>query len=428
MTTLQVIPESFIPVIEPSSTSSNNANPIPTRPSSPSSKEQDRPPTPIPSARRGTTSQATQPDGEIAAIRHAFSSQQTATDFMSAYGRSTGLSSRVHNIGARIDAFAVARDEYTRLKQQMDTDIQYLVRHMPRGPYLDDLFRRMHSIEPTRPVKPPHTGQPTANRPPPSVISSSPSREATPPVPAVQPQQPSQVVSSHSTLPTPPTTPPRGNAPASTPRSPFTPRRRDGTCSLCSRVGHQPSQCEVYYCLHCDTNAPGHFAKYCPENPYRGLARRDIPTEDLAKLERAEALVRQANQPTHIPKSIPGRTSVQPPLSGLSTRDANHPGTSTAVPEQPSARTTTTLGPTYRPVHTPRRGTRPAPRGRNYGRLQTSLSTPNRHPRRSFPDYRQTNGYSTYQRPQSPIYDDGNNEFDYDDVALYNMTGEGRID
>ena len=55
------------------------------------------------------------------------------------------------------------------------------------------------------------------------------------------------------------------------------PRRRFTACTICHRVGHLPSQCKQYYCMHCETSAPGHFAKFCPRNPYQGIAEGIYP-------------------------------------------------------------------------------------------------------------------------------------------------------
>jgi hypothetical protein len=196
-------------------------------------------------------------------------------------------------------------------------------------------------------------------------------------------------------------------------------------------MGHLPTQCQHYYCHYCETSSPGHFVKFCPRNPHAGLECRNLPPSALEAIDHACRTSRMdppsSIRSTSLPnESIPGPSSLQPRLAPI--QSGNH----TVDSEQPSATTTTALGPTYCPVYTTPWPPHPAHWSSNFGCLQTSITSPNHHPwwnaQRHTPHLAPPTYQHATQQPPSPIYDDGNYKFDYNNVALYNIVGEGQID
>jgi hypothetical protein len=158
-----------------------------------------------------------------------------------------------------------------------------------------------------------------------------------------------------------------------------TTQRGSGSCLLCGRLGHIQTLCKDYRCAYCNTAAPGHFAKFCTANPYRGIAARDLPSEAL---DRVRALARGTPLPPTIIGTHPGTPSTtnatpgtansapittvgstpntasrllqsgelqQPALAAKSHTRAGKKPAGTSTPKS-SATTTTKLGPVYKPT------------------------------------------------------------------------------
>jgi hypothetical protein len=313
----------------------------------------------------------------------------------------------------------------------MDTSVCYLECNLPRGPHLDSIFQALHVADPLWPPRPQNTVQPAPDRPLPSIMLPTVPWQEAPPTAVVQLQQPTPLAPHNTNLLTPPTTPHSWGPPPATPGSQTSPQCWYQPCSLCGRMGHLPTQCQHYYCHYCETSSPGHFAKFCPRNPHAGLEHRDLPPSVLEAIDCAQrtgcmdlpSSIRSASLPN---ESIPGPSGLQPWLTPIQSSDHN------VNLEWSSALTTTSLGPTYCPVYTALQTPCPAHQSSNFGCLQTSIIAPNCHPRWNPQQHTPHLTPPTYQhatqQPSLPINDDGNYKFDYDNVALYNIVGEGWID
>jgi hypothetical protein len=371
-----------------------------------------------------------------AGIQNAFLSKSTASDFMSGYRSNTGLITRVYEIGLAIDELAVARENYLQRRKEMAASLTELDRCLPNGPYFRAIAKKVDAIDPLGDLNIEKIDQPIPDRH--QQNTERPSRDkhhSSPPTPA-RLQQPEKLVATHQ--PTP-----RRSAPLSDRRTLIINRRsveetghRYRVCRLCGRMGHLQTQCNLYHCAHCNTQAPGHFAKFCPKNPHPGVDRRLLPPGALAHLMDVEkntpttTLTPHRSAPTPptytksgVPPNVTGVSTTIYTRAKLSVDNVNtHAADTTTLPT-----TTIATGPTYRPVLAPRKPvTKPT---KDIGKLrQLTHSSTSHLVGRKTSSHDCATKHLKKPQPRPPTPDDGDNEFDFDDVALYNMTGEGHIE
>ena len=401
----------------PSSTSNENTEPQNTK----------APPTPSPPSSVSSSGRATpqaQPNQtavsslQDAQIRSAFLSECAARDFLSGYGRNSRLSLRVQEIGLAIDELRAAKRNYLQLRQEMDAHFTELGKNLIDGPYLRDIHRAIQDAI-TIPEEPPkilNQQTPSRHRQDPGSATRNP--PYTPTQPPHRLSQLQAVAQTRRYTPAISTTPPHRQAFGTQRRNPISSRHRDDPCSLCGRMGHIKTLCDVYFCIHCRVQAPGHMAKFCPQNPYFGIDRRDLPSTALELLHRLEDDAYTSTTP--ITTSLGERT---PRLSDLSTS----PNTTTPRPSNsrrqpitpnattiPTTTTTTALGPTYRPKFIIKK---PEQLPKNVGNLQQldrSITRPTSNHSKTTPVLRTP--------PPTQYPEDA--EYEFDDDALGNMCDE----
>jgi hypothetical protein len=417
--------KSNLPLDENSTTSS--------RPASPKPKPVAKVSSPVPHHSLPKQGQKYASLLQTAGIQSAFISKRTATDFMSSYGGHSTLPTRVYEVGLGIDELATARSNYLLRRKELDTNVRELGRHLPNGPYLPAILKKILTIDPPRhldleKVNPqiPTRHLPSSERPSRDQINTS------TPAPAGL-QQPKVMATTHERTPALPTSSPSGQSPSMR-RQPTPPTRRGySRCRICNGLGHLQTQCRNYFCVHCKTTSPGHFAKFCPRNPYPGVDRRNLPTSALAILESMETRIASTTTPTSgAPRTITN-SNVQPNVSGISTAPNTRAKLSIANVDAHARdtatlpRVTITLGPTYKPVFTP---PRPATTRatKDLGKLRQLDAPINPPSGRKTSDHRQSTQQPSQRRPRSPEFYEGNHEDNYDDVAWYNIDGEGHFD
>lgn len=361
-----------------------------------------------------------------AILRQAFLSERAAADFMSGYGRNPRLVARVHEIGTTINELAIARANYLTKTREVDSLIHQLARHLPHGPHIESIVRKIRAVDPTCDLQPQTFSKQIPNRPLPRPSSPRGSEAATSPTLSVGPQQ-SQLVAENSRNPPPHTaTSGRGPIIQSYRTSAYQPRRRYQPCRLCGRMGHLQTQCNRYHCVHCKTSAPGHFAKFCPRNPYQGIDRRDLPSSALAVLQSKEGVnttpATSANR-TPLQPAVPTTPNTTTKPGQLSVHNVTAHNASEHTPSRPKV--TVALGPTFKPNFTPRKT---ASGATNVGKLQQLSHTPsNHHSGGNRTNLRTSSKLTPHYRPSLPASYDGNYEYDFDDVELYNIVGEGHL-
>ncbi|EKM73726.1 hypothetical protein AGABI1DRAFT_96114 [Agaricus bisporus var. burnettii JB137-S8] len=205
------------------------------------------------------------------------------------------------------------------------------------------------------------------------------------------------------------------------------------------------------------TIGPGHFAKFCARNPYRGVARRDLPPEAMVLVNAIAFTVQPPLTHPHSGNATSGTTT---PNSVTHSSDASLAGTSITSHTSHDAEllqqsgqlltkqsnlststiyssnttsasgpvTTTHLGPTYQPIYKPKSKPKSTNTDHRYGQLAISIPPPYRHSGRTTPSNRSASSKTKRQRSSSPEHYDGGDEYTYDDVAEYNMSGEGHPD
>jgi hypothetical protein len=420
-----------------STNSSRNANSIPTsRSPSPKPEPKATVPSPLKTHPRPEQGQSKVALLEDAALQAAFSSPTTAADFMSGYGRNAGLVARVHEIGLAIDELAIARANHIAKRKGMAKHIHELDSHLPVGPYLRDILKKVKTIDPLIGLVIKEIDQPIPDRP--HSHHERPRRDEphTPPPTTAKLPQLQAVATPHKHTPPRPTPVPTRRVIETQQRPAEVPRRGYAKCRICNRMGHLQTQCASYYCAHCETWAPGHFAKYCSRNPHPGVDRRDLPPSALALLMDKENDTTAASVPTRTtPSTRPiAATTVQPHITGVSTTpltraklsvdNVNAHATHTKTPP----RVTIAVGPTYRPIFiAPRKPiAKPA---RELGKLQQLPPSSTTHPAgRKPPHHSVPSQRPSQQRARTPDYDDGDFEDNYSDAAWYNINGEGHFD
>ena len=413
-----------------------NSNPA-SRSASPKPKAEAKIPSQIPPHPRPEQGQIKthQQALEASAVRDAFLLKSTAADFMSGYGSNTGLVARVYEIGLAIDELATARANYLQRLKEMDAHLSELDRHLPAGPYGLDIKRKVRAITSIREIETSSLDKQVSGGHQPRPHQPTNSGNNPPPTPPHRPSQPQVVAkaSGPTTAIPPPPSNGRTHSPIQRPAKAYQHRYRP--CSLCGRLGHLPTQCSLYHCIHCETTAPGHFAKFCSRNPHQGVDRRHLPPSALAILQSKE---NHRSSPT-TPR--PNTTTIKPNPVASSTLQSNV----ASVPTPPytraklsvdnvnahardtssTPRVTIAIGPTYKPVFIAKKPNSGATK--DLGRLHQLHKTPTTHPTGGkTPDHRRRPQQP--QRSRSPSAYEGDYEFDYDDVALYNMTGKGYID
>jgi len=374
-----------------------------------------------------------------AGIHSAFLSGRAATDFLSAYGGHAKFLTRVYEIGLGIDELDTARRNYIKCSAEIAQHLQELGQHLPRGPFLDDIRRKIKAVDSLRDNSSEEHNPQTPNRP----LSNleRPRRDAaTPPSPTLvgSPKPPAMDGNRRSITPKPTPTPNRQANPLRG-QSAEDARRRHNPCRLCHRMGHLQTQCTLYWCYYCDTIAPGHFAKYCSRNPHQGVDRRYLPPGTLDVVNPASLISSNTTIGTTVPNSHTKIPATPHSVSNPNTRTLpSHNPTSksnttklqTGTVSTPTTYTPPTIsiatGPTYRPVFVVRKP-KSSNHNKDLGKLQQlPTATTNPSAGRNPPNDRPTSRQS--ERPRSPTPYDGDNEFEYDDVALYNMTGEGHVE
>ena len=83
-----------------------------------------------------------------AGVRSAFLSERTASDFMSCYGGNTKLINRVYKMGLGIDELTAARAHFLARAREIKAHLGELSHHFPAGPHLDDIIRKVQTINP----------------------------------------------------------------------------------------------------------------------------------------------------------------------------------------------------------------------------------------------------------------------------------------
>ena len=371
--------------------------------------------------------QAQDPTGctEVETVQSMFLSARTAADFVSIFSSDSPLFRRVHEMGTQLDELLTARDDYLACRDQLNAALESMGPCLPRLPYFADMVRKVDSIDilPRKEVK--SLSQQTPNRH--SSDPSQPKRDNTRPTPPSHEQlrQCGVVVKEDK--------PNKAQSIKEDSRSPPLPRRqtdrqnqrRQPRCPYCNRLGHQPTHCELYYCMHCKTNAPKHFAKYCTDNPNRGVDRRHLTPDAMAILRAKEELFASQSNPSDgdIRKLANTILSRQ---SGIPT-PPHSPKDSIAKSTIPSTPTHTVLatGPTYKPIFTvPKKRSTPGNR-KNLGRLRQLSPTSSHTSPGGTPN--QCASPKHYARPRSPTPYDGDHEDLFDDEAYYNLDGEGNF-
>jgi len=425
-----------------SSTSSRYANSSKSL-SSPRDKAQSTPrSTPPPThstPEQGETERSTFKD---AAIRAAFLSESAATDFLSAYGRLSPLSLRVYNLGIALDELDAHRRHFLRTQAQVKLHYEELARHLPRGPALDDIRRKVVPF--TSPIG--HgvkiEGEQTPNR---------------------RPQNPERPTGPHPLTPSPANAGLSQPAPLDEPRRNRTtrssapdyrriaptrgwsdrpPPRRRGPCPLCGRVDHLKTQCHNFACPHCETYAPGHFPLFCTKNPYAGISRRDLPSVALDYIQTKERDFYSLPIPSRAPNAttIPGlpahdHTSQHTLVRAKLTVDNLTKHTKdTATPPPSPPKTVHADGPVFKPVFLIPKKSSPKPTTKlqqfatttpptanpNMGRKPTPRST------RKEPPHHISTPTTTLNRTSGRTYEE--DEYaELDDAAEYNISGEGNF-
>jgi len=359
---------------------------------------------------------------QTAAIHSAFLSQRTATDFLSVYSGHTQFITRVHEIGLGIDGLDSARRNYIKQAAELNYHLQELGQHLPRGPYLDDIRRKIRAVDTLRDQTNEERRPQTPDRPTSHHERLERDKPLPPAASAAGPPQSKPMDGDHrpnTTKPTPPS-----NQRSSTLRGPATEaaRRRHNPCRLCNRMGHLQTQCTSYYCFYCDTIAPGHFAKYCTRNPYPGVAVRYLPPGSLGVVNPTKQITADTSIGTTLSNTNP--TIPTPPHTSNNTvKLSDGRVKSTTSHTQPTINIAT--GPTYRPVFVVRKPKPDNKENRDLGKLHQLTPSTNPATRGSLSSHRPSTPQP--ERPRSPTPYDGDNEFEHDDVALYNMTGEGHV-
>lgn len=256
----------------------NQNNQVPASPTSPLEEQgtQSVSCPPILSLPRAEQAQNDTHLAQVGAIQLAFLSEQTAANFLSIFSSDSPLTKRVYEMGNKLDALVSAQDDYFAQREEVNRTLQSLGSSLPHSPYLVDMARKIKTLDvlpnpevedilqqtPDRhlPHSTPPKGSNKGNTPP----SHARLHQSGILVKHNQPR-PSQTARKDPT--------PHPNAMGQTTRPA---RRQLPKCPHCSGVGHQQTYCTQYYCMHCKTDGPGHFAKYCPRNPHKGINRRDL--------------------------------------------------------------------------------------------------------------------------------------------------------
>src|SRR5712675_276156 len=410
-----------------------------------------------PSPPAAATSSTTLSQEENALLHAALSSEGATRDFLSAYGGSALITGPVYNAGKSFIKLAAARSLFTEACQQASVAVKGVAHSLPRGPHHDSILRRyrqLATITTCVGAAPRQVENTTGRHTMSANIITSPAAIPAAILPA-RPQQPLAVVRNngdHSPLPA-------SSAPRRTQRTARNTAGKDShslpTCRLCHKVGHSQTRCWHYHCLYCDAAAPGHYAKFCPENPYQGLDRVEIPAEALAILEDAEHHRSITGYAAELASLNPvantsGNTTTPSLLPDANTLGATN-STSKSNTRLQSERPQTVLatGPVYKPRSpAPRRGGKPFIRAQ-LGRLRQianthdnssgpslppsivpssskgTISTNNTSPAVSSPLARTSSLPGSSDDDFSDL--DSTCEYEFDDDALYNINGEGHI-
>jgi hypothetical protein len=408
----------------PSSTNSSiNANSKPTSTTTSEKLSKEKTTSPLSSHLRPEQGQDKVSELQNAGIRSAFLSGGTASNFVSAYSRNSSLINRVYEMGLGVDELDSARRNYLKVANEVDANFRELASHIPRGPYIDEIARKIRSLKPSGDIKPQEGSKQTPDRS--SSHIERPREDRAPPSSPTTPRssQPQAVDAGDRNNALSQT--PQNNRRSSTLRRQSTqePLHRYNTCGICRGVGHITTQCHLYHCSYCDTTSPGHFAKYCSRNPFRGIASRKLPPGTLEVVNyqshrhtTISTSTATPNVTTTIPSSI-----LQPNVANLRTTPHTR---EQSTPNHTPPRISIANGPTYRPLLAPRKSAPKTPT--SVGKLQ-QLNPSHHNSGRNTSNHSKTHK----QRTQQPRYerdDEGCNEFDFDPVAEYNMTGEGNID
>ena len=204
----------------------------------------------------------------------------------------------------------------------------------------------------------------------------------------------------------------RTDLPRSSDPDPHLRSNRTLRCALCRRLGHIKVQCPRYFCQHCATSGPGHFASHCTSNPHRFVPYDQLPDEFRAGLQINLSTRQPLSQPSGrtatYPQSAPARAPVAPTYyPGLPPR-FEYP--TTIEPPRPPA---TFSGPSH---HAPLPSARP-----NYGRMPRRPDPrPPRHRGRAYELLRNPFDYNPYT---SSTFEDDYFE-DCDPIADANISGE----
>jgi hypothetical protein len=410
----------------PSSTHSNENLNSKTPASSPSSQKQgpSSPPSPrlSPLLRAEQAQDETKPtQAEI--IRFTLLSDNTANDVMSTFSSDSPITRRILEIGNKLDVLIAARDDYLAKRDDIVQALQSLDPHFPH-PYALQIAQRVNSVDLIPHPEAKNLIQQITDR----HLSDSalPSRADTRPTPPSHSRLQKLGVMVQSNTPAKQSNSQKDTRPSSGTRRQATrpPQRRLPECDRCPGLAHKQTDCPHYYCQYCETDAPGHFAKYCARNPDQGIDRRHLSPNALA-MQQARIELSIDSNPT--PNQIRARAdtilrSRQPhiptPPNSPTVRDSN-PSLSPSSPHNVFA-----SGPLIKPILTPKTKHTPHTTRKNLGRL---VQHPNHQLATPLSGRTPSNHIQTPPRPRSPTPYDADGEYEYDDVANYNMDGEGNF-
>ena len=363
---------------------------------------------------------------EMQTVQLAFLSERTAADFMSIFGSDSPLFKRVYEIGTELDELITARDDYLAKRDQIKLSLQSLGSRLPRTPYLADMVRKINSADILGNQEVENLSKPTSDRHG-SDLTHPLQANARPTPPShdqlrncgivVKNDKPNQAkpVKEDSR---PPTLSGRQTTRPSQHRLP--------KCPHCGGLGHKQTSCKNYFCIHCRTDAPGHFAKHCPRNPYQGVDRRLLPTDAMAVLlVKEELFSSQSNPSDNDVRKL--TTTLLSRQSGIPTPPHSPKDTiaKSSLPSTP-AHTVLATGPTYKPILAiPKKCTSPGNR-KNLGGLR-QLSPTSSHTSSGGNTPNQRTPAQHYARPRSPTPYDGDYEDHFDDEGYYNIDGEGNF-
>jgi hypothetical protein len=354
-------------------------------------------------------------------IKAAFKTEESAANFLAAHGGSNGLTKAVHDIGSLLDVLISSRQIYLTAQQQVNKAVAELARFTTAREYPLDILHNLESLDPQGPYRATyksstpsvrHSTPPTGPTPNDSSTNTSP-RVRLPKSPSLETVHTSR--RSGNTLSTSRQTPQHDGI------RPSLSRYRHTICRRCHSVAHRDFDCPDYECHWCNSTSPGHYAKFCPENPFAGIARRDLAPNALEMVDYQHRIPTCHSKPVR--SELANLPSPSLTTTGIRSGSERHSSTgSTPVT------TTTTTGPTYRPVlNTKRRTLSPPVRDRRYGKLATGTLTPHHHiSGRISPNNKGPRHTSRYGRSFGGLEDEDFN-FDYDDEAMYNIDGEGRL-